>query len=138
MRSVAIVGCLFVIVACISESRRERERPAGGPCTYQPFEGSCRLETLVEQPEGADVRLIAGYVIPGRARSPASAEAETAVANELGGDLRYELVVAAARAGAARQHLVGHRMVPCRGEQITSGTCTPISGTVDVPPLANP
>ena len=159
MRRASILTLLVLTTGCRGDGGAPQRRhddpgppPTGGPCTYSDFAGECVLVALIDHAQGDQVTFHAGYAIP--AHSPGAVAMPPAAhdpddprpagdrpavpppAAEHGGDLRHRLTVPAHQAAAARAFLLEHARVPCKGQHIISGTCTPVVGELGLPPFA--
>jgi hypothetical protein len=96
----------------------EGRRPAGGPCTYVDFAGTCELADMTVAVGSAKTTLTATYRFAlGSGTVP----------------LDKEVTVESARVDAAKAYFASHKSAPCHGQRIVKGSCTPFSGTVELP-----
>ena len=102
------LSVMLVAAACSSS-----QKVVGGGCWYERFHGTCRFESFER---GGPGQAWAFYTLDGGVtRVP------------------VEFSIEDDRAIAFEEHLRMQTALPCGGERIVAGACTPVVGTVDIP-----
>jgi len=113
-----VVSSLILLTGCARDAEK-----VGGPCSYEAFEGTCKLTSVKQKPQtDGQVLITATYKAPPIRKNP------------YGQPMPIMTVSTHSdKATAIETFLRQHPNLPCTGTYEIKGTCQPFSSEVTLP-----